>query len=315
MLIVKGGEKLPEPAVIETPSYGLNRILGGGFWSGRYHILWGNPQAGKSTFCLHTLSEAQKQGFVPVIVDAEGTMTDAWMDHCGIDMASRIVIRSTIAEEILQVVMPMLRERNSKYIFLIDSVNSIVMESFYKNDDSMGGVGIHARSQGAFIQKISSELISDVNHCVIFIAQQTIGAKGQYFVTQGKFGNAAEHWATNIIRINASDSKDDTDRDVDERIVNRKVTWRVDKSKQNPVKGTKGDYWFNPDSATIDNNREIFHIAVRNGVVNRAGAWYNYGEHKFQGEAKFLAAMPDFKDELMAELDAMQLAYDHEEVL
>jgi len=314
MLIVRGGEKLPKPEVIETPSYGLNRILGGGFWSGRYHIMWGNPQAGKSTFCLHTLAKAQAQGFVPVIVDAEGTMTDEWMVHCGIDMSSRIVIRSTIAEEILSAIMPMLREKQSKYIFLIDSVNSIVMEQFYKNDDSMGGVGIHARSQGAFIQKISSELISDVNHCVIFIAQQTIGAKGQYFVTQGKFGNAAEHWATNIIRINASDSKDDTDRDIDERIVNRKVTWRIDKSKQNPVKGTKGDYWFNPDVAEINNDREIFHIAVRNKVVVRAGAWYSYKDNKFQGESKFLEAMPAFKADIMKELNSLQLDYEWEEI-
>jgi recombination protein RecA len=314
MLIVRGGEKLPEPAIIQTPSYGLNRILGGGVWSGRYHIIWGNPQAGKSTFCLHTLAEAQRQGFVPVIVDAEGTMTDQWMDHCGISFDNRIVIRSTIAEEILQVMMPMLREKNAKYIFLIDSVNSIVMESFYKNDDSMGGVGIHARSQGAFIQKISSELISDVNHCVIFIAQQTIGAKGQYFVTQGKFGNAAEHWATNIIRINASDSKDDTDRDVDERIMNRKVTWRIDKSKQNPVKGTKGDYWFNPEMAIINNDKEIFHIAVRNDLIQRGGAWYTYKDQKFQGENKFLAAMDNFRDEIIKELNDMNLSYDHEEV-
>jgi recombination protein RecA len=314
MLIVKGGERLPEPAIIKTPSYGLNRILSGGLWSGRYHILWGNPQAGKSTFCLHTLAQAQREGFVPVIVDAEGTMTDQWMEHCGIDSSSRIVIRSTVAEDILGVIMPMLREKESHYIFLIDSVNSIVMESFYKNDDSMGAVGIHARSQGAFIQKVSNELISNTNHIIIFIAQQTIGAKGQHFVTQGKFGNAAEHWATNIIRINASDSRDDTDRDVDERIVNRKVTWRIDKSKQSPVKGTKGDYWFNPDTASIDNDREIFHIAVKNNVIHRAGAWYTFKESKHHGESKFLGAMSSVKDEIIAELDACTLSYDWEEL-
>lgn len=71
MLVVKGGEKIPTPEIIPTPSFGLNYILGGGMWSGRYHIVWGNPQAGKSTMCFHAAAEAQKLGYTPVIIDAE----------------------------------------------------------------------------------------------------------------------------------------------------------------------------------------------------------------------------------------------------
>jgi recombination protein RecA len=316
MLIVKGGQVLPKAEIIETPSYGLNRILGGGFWSGRYHILWGNPQAGKSTFALHTARMAQELGFVPVIVDAEGSMTDEWMEHCGVNLADRIVMRSTIAEEILQEMMPMLRSKNEKYIFIVDSINSIVMESFYKKDDGSGGMGIYARSQGHFLQKVSSELISGVNHCVLFIAQQTMGMKGTYFVAQGKFGNAAHHWATNIIKLNATDSKDNTERDDDEKITNRMVTWKIDKSKQSPIQGTKGDYWFSPDTASIDIDREVFHIAVRNGIISRGGAWFTFGDRKYQGENRFVNAMVDdgFTEEIIDALNnVVKLDYDWEE--
>lgn len=315
MLIVKGGEKIPTPEVIPTPSFGLNYILGGGLWSGRYHIVWGNPQAGKSTLCFHAAAQAQAQGYTPVIVDAEGSSTDEWMEHCGIDINDRIVIRSTILEDILNVIMPMFREKDSKYFFIFDSINTIVMEQFYKNDDGTGSIGIYARSQGVLIQKVADELISGVNHCVLFIAQQTIAAKGQYFVTQGKYGNAAYHWATNIIRLNATEASADLDRDDDERIVGRKVTWRIDKSKQRPVQGTKGDYWFSPDTAKIEHKKEAFHLAVRHGIIEKKGAWFQWGDKKFHGAEKLIEAMTeDDMDQVFASLREIDLSFDVEEV-
>ena len=71
MLIVKGGERLPAPDVIPTPSFGLNYGLGGGIWSGRINVIWGNKSAGKSTLTLHMAATAQEMGYTPVIVDAE----------------------------------------------------------------------------------------------------------------------------------------------------------------------------------------------------------------------------------------------------
>jgi recombination protein RecA len=315
MLVVKGGEKIPKPDIIGTPSFGLNYILGGGLWTGRYHIVWGNPQAGKSTLCFHAAAEAQKLGYTPVIVDAEGSSTDEWMEHCGIDIDNRIVIRSTILEDILNVIMPMFREKDSKYFFIFDSINTIVMEQFYKNDDGMGGIGIYARSQGVLIQKVADELISGVNHCVVFIAQQTIAAKGQYFVTQGKYGNAAYHWATNIVRLNAGDASADVDRDSDERITSRKVTWRIDKSKQKYIQGTKGDYWFSPESAHIDLKREAFHIAVRHGLINKKGAWFEWNGESYHGAEKLVNALSDDDMELiLGQLNELTLSFDSEDV-
>lgn len=315
MLVVKGGEKLPVPEVIPTPSFGLNYILGGGLWSGRYHIVWGNPQAGKSTMCFHAAAEAQRLGYTPVIIDAEGSSTDEWMEHCGINTKDRIVIRSTILEDILSVIMPMFRDKDAKYFFIFDSINTIVMEQFYKNDDGVGGIGIYARSQGVLIQKVADQLISGVNHCVVFIAQQTIAAKGQYFVTQGKYGNAAFHWATNIIRLNAGEASADLDRDDDERIVGRKVTWRIDKSKQKSVQGTKGDYWFSPDSAEIDHNKEAFHLAVRHGLIVKKGAWFEYGGERYHGSDKLIKALSqEDMDQIFSDLENIELIFETEDV-
>lgn len=293
MLRIKSGESIPQHTVIPTPSFGLNHVLGGGLWSGRIHVMWGNPQAGKSTFILHTMAEAEALGYKPIIIDAEGSMTDEWIARCGVSM-DREVWRGVRAEDIGKELFPMLREKHSKYFVLVDSINSVVLEQFFKKDDSAGGIGIYARTQTYMCEKIMDALLESPDHIVVFIAQQTIADKGGHMVLQGKFGNAVNHHATNIVRLSAYDGSDFTEREKDtEAITNQKVTWQISKSKQGPVRGTKGHYWFNPLVAQINKRQEIADIAVRNGVIEKRGAWFYYGEEKYHGLAALTEALTD----------------------
>ena len=45
----------------KTPSIGLNLALQGGLGFGRQILVWGNKSAGKSSFCLQMIAEAQKE--------------------------------------------------------------------------------------------------------------------------------------------------------------------------------------------------------------------------------------------------------------
>jgi hypothetical protein len=73
------------------------------------------------------------------------------------------------------------------------------------------------------------------------------------------------------------------ERDENDLIVNREIKWTIEKSKQAPIQGTKGSYWFNPQNATIDRKKEIINIAVTNGLINKTGAWFNYLGEKYHG--------------------------------
>ena len=44
-----------------TPSIGLNIALKGGLGYGRQVLVWGNKSAGKSSFCLQMIANAQKE--------------------------------------------------------------------------------------------------------------------------------------------------------------------------------------------------------------------------------------------------------------
>lgn len=289
MLVVKGGQSLPKSEIIPTPSFGLNYVLGGGFWTGRFSLLWGNYSSGKTTFLLHTLANAQAMGYTPVIIDAENSYTDEWGEKCGIDLSQRIWMKSNMVEPVIKELKTMMKS-DIKYAFLIDSINALQSENFF---DDKGGMAAGARSRSKLLTTLS-EYIHPEKNIVLAVAQQTLDLSGTYPMTVAKLGNAEDHICTNIIRLFGSKSKDNLERvQENSMIVNKKVQWTVQKCKQAPVEGIEGAYWFSPQNASIDSVYEMLDIAVYNDVVRQAGAWFSYKDHKFQGFKSLRKAMDD----------------------
>jgi recombination protein RecA len=315
MLRINKGERMPKHDVIPTPSVGLNHVIGGGLWTGRFSLVWGTPSAGKTTMLLHLLAEAQCMGYTAVIVDTEGSITDDWSEKCGLDLDNRILLQSRIAEDILKHIIPMMQEKEEKYIFLIDSINGIASESFYKDAEGSGGIASQSRSRRLMYQKMAQYL--NVNNAVIMVAQQTMDLSGNHPRLMAKVGNAELHWTTNIINLFASAAKDSLERAGDsDLIVNRQVRWTIEKSKQAPVEGTRGSYWFSPQNAEIDTKMELLDLAVINGVVEKRGAWFYFGEEKFHGMKNLVeAADDDLMEKIQTALDSTTLITDDGEAL
>lgn len=317
MLLVTEGVEIPRPEIIPVPSLGINYTLGGGLWTGRQHVFWGPSQVGKTTFILHILAEAQKMGYTPVIIDAEKSLvgpegiTD-WIGHCGIKKPY-MYSNHNILEDILKEIMPLLKDGN-KYIFLIDSINSIVMEQFYDKDETTGAIGLYARTQKVLMQKMANEMGPE--HICIMVAQQAMKKSGQNMIAGGSYGNSVHHWATNIIKLFSSDAKDRISTDADDRIMERQVSWRIDKSKQGPVQGTTGEYFFSPASASINHLGELIKIAVRNDVIKQSGAWFEVNGQRFQGRSKLEQALNDDDDlfnDVYTAVSTMKLEFDMNE--
>ena len=67
-------------------------------------------------------------------------------------------------------------------------------------------------------------------------------------------------------------------------IMDREVTWTIEKSKQSPIEGVSGTYWFSPQNAYIDTTKELLDLAVKNNIITKGGPWYKYGDDfKAQG--------------------------------
>lgn len=315
MLVIKGGESIPEEDVIKTPSFGLNYILGGGLWSGRYHVLWGDATAGKTTMALYAAAEAQSRGYYVHIIDSEGSINDNWAETCGVNKDERTVVRSGRMEEILEYMRANIRDGHKNF-WIIDSINAILPEDEYaeKKDGAKQAQALGARSQKLFIQRLNDYLIQDVNNIIVMVAQKSMQAAGMYWVPKANMGNYTRHMASNIIRLTPSNSKEDNEVDADGKVLVRKVTWTIEKSKQGPIAGTQGHYFFSPIDAHIAKEEEILDIAVRNGLIKKGGAWYTWGEDKVQGITKLkdLVEMNNGWESLETELLNMKLQFDDE---
>lgn len=284
MLIVdkRKGDKMPVHEVIPTPSIGLNRALGGGLHTGASHLFWGTPSVGKTTMCFRIIAEAQKMGYRPIIVDSESSYNDEYAIKCGIDVDDIVVIQSTVVEDILKNIYEFLTHPEEKHIFLFDSISNIIKEEFYDKPEGGKAMGLQARSQGFFLQKLVNYLHKERN-IMLFVAHQTVDLSGMFAVTKGKMGNTVHHNMHNIVKLFLSMSKSEMERDDSNLITSQKATWTIEKSKQTPSIGTAGYYYVLPQEGKIDMDRELVDIAIESNVIQRKGAWYTYEDSKWNG--------------------------------
>lgn len=277
------GDLMPSHEVIPTPSVGLNNALGGGLNTGATHLFWGTPSVGKTTMCFRILAEAQRMGYRPIIIDSEYSYSDEYARKCGIDTTDIVIIQSTVVEDILKSLVGYLNHPDEKHAFLFDSLSNIIKEEFYDKPDGGKAMGLQARSQGYFLQKLVNHLHKEKN-IMLFIAHQTVDLSGLFAVTKAKMGNTVHHNMHNIIKLFLSMSQKEMDReDKTNKITSQRATWTIEKTKQLPTIGTTGYYYVLPQEGRIDQERELIDIAIERDVIQRRGAWYSFGESRWNG--------------------------------
>lgn len=90
--------EFPNVEVIPTGSLALDYAIGGGrkfagIPMGRLTLLWGPKGAGKSTLSYHIMSEAQKMGITPALMDYEFSFDDVYAKACGVDLDNLVFVR------------------------------------------------------------------------------------------------------------------------------------------------------------------------------------------------------------------------------
>lgn len=270
--------RLPEPEYLATPSVGINRALGGkGLVSGRIHVLWGPKASGKTTIGLHLIKKAQQEGKICAYADAEKTFSSEWAEKCGVDLDELKYVTSNTAEDLLNLVLPDLKD-GSIDVLMLDSIQSVNFESFFKPDANP--MGSYARSSKMVTHKILEVL--QPHQQVIFVSHAAMDLSGHYPMLKAALGNAVEHWSSTIIKVQKVNGKSAI-RDSDGANL---VKWRIDKSKQSkyPV---EGEFYFSYDEAAIDNIDEAIMFAKDANLITGTN-WLTYidsngEEHKLNG--------------------------------
>ncbi len=294
--IMKMGDKrVLDVPTIPTGSLALDLALGiGGVPRGRIVEIFGPESSGKTTLALHIVAEAQKQNGTVAFIDAEHALDVNYARNLGVDVDALLVSQPDTGEQALDIAEILVRS-GAIDALVIDSVAALVPRAELEGDMGDQHVGLQARLMSQALRKLTAT-ISKSRSCVIFINQirMKIGVMfGSPETTTG--GNALKFYATqrlDIRRIGAIKEGD--------QVVGNRTRVKVVKNKiAPPFKEAEFDIMYGKG---ISKEADILDLGVSLGIVEKAGAWYSFGDQRIgqgrENAKRFLADNPDIRDNI-----------------
>jgi recombination protein RecA len=279
---------------IPTGSLGLDLALGGGIPKGRIVEIYGPESSGKTTVCLHAVAEVQKAGGTAAYIDAEHALDPAYAKRLGVNTDQLLISQPDSGEQALEILETLVRS-NAVDIVVIDSVAALVPQAEIEGDMGDAQMGLQARLMSQAMRKLTG-VISRSKTTVIFVNQlrMKIGVMfGNPETTTG--GNALKFYASVRMDIRRTSQIKQGDA-----VIGNHVRVKVVKNKvAAPFREAEFDIMYNQG---ISREGDVIDLAVTHGVVDKAGAWYEYkGEKIAQGREaakRFLADNPKIFDEI-----------------
>ena len=191
-----GDDKIENVSVIKTGSLGLDIALGvGGYPRGRVIEIYGPESSGKTTLAIHAIAEAQKEGGIAAIIDAEHAFDRFYAEKLGVDVDNLLISQPDSGEQALQIADQLISSAAID-IIVIDSVAALTPKAEIDGDMGDNKVGLQARLMSQALRKLTAT-INKTNTCCIFINQlrEKIGVMfGNPETTTG--GNALKFYAS-----------------------------------------------------------------------------------------------------------------------
>jgi len=302
-------DREPIPA-ISTGSLGLDIALGiGGLPRGRVVEIYGPESSGKTTLTLQVIAEAQKAGGSCAFIDAEHALDPIYAGNLGVDVDNLLVSQPDTGEQALEICDMVVRS-GALDVVVIDSVAALTPKAEIEGDMGDTHMGLQARLMSQALRKMTGN-IKNSNTLVIFINQirMKIGVMfGSPETTTG--GNALKFYSSVRLDIRRIGSIKEGDE-----VVGNETRVKVVKNKVAPP--------FRQAEFQIMYGKGIFHLGeivdlgVKQGLVEKSGAWYAYkGEKIGQGKknaAVFLKENPHIADEIELQIRTQLLGGDTEE--
>jgi len=293
------GSAARDVEVISTGSLGLDIALGiGGLPRGRVVEIYGPESSGKTTLTLQVIAEAQKAGGTAAFIDAEHALDPVYAEKLGVNVEDLLVSQPDTGEQALEIA-DMLVRSGAVDVVVIDSVAALTPKAEIEGEMGDSHVGLQARLMSQALRKLTAN-IKRSNTLVIFINQirMKIGVMfGNPETTTG--GNALKFYASVRLDIRRTG----TIKKGDEAIGNETRVKVVKNKLAPPFKQAEFEILYGEG---ISREGEILDLGVRQGIVDKSGAWYSYqGERIGQGKEnarQFLREHPEVAAEIEARI-------------
>ena len=285
----------------KTPSLSLNVALKGGLAYGRQVLIWGNKSAGKSSFCLQLIADAQKNGKLCAWIDSEQSYSPEWAEKLGVDSTKLIYSSAKTINDMVDIGTQLIS--SGVDLLVVDSISALLPAIYFEKDGTelkqlqdTKQIGAEAKDMTHAVKMLN---YANDKTLIILISQQRnqFGSMHASHIPTG--GMAVKFFSSTIIKLWSSEAEASSIKDkiaigdkLIEQKVGRPVNWTIDYNKTGPqfITGSY-DFYFQGDHVGVDQVADLVDTAEMMGVIERGGSWYTVFEDRYQGRAKVVDAV------------------------
>ncbi|OGD61658.1 recombinase RecA [Candidatus Berkelbacteria bacterium RIFCSPLOWO2_01_FULL_50_28] len=299
---------------ISSGSLSLDLALGvGGLPRGRIIEIFGPESSGKTSLALSAIAAAQKTGGLGALIDAEHAFDPSYAAKLGVNLDTLLISQPDNGEQALEIVETLVRS-NAVDVIVVDSVAALVPRAEIEGEMGDSMMGVQARLMSQALRKLTGA-VAKSKVVLIFINQirMKIGVMfGNPETTPG--GNALKFYCS--IRLDIRRSEQIKDSDV---AIGNRCRVKVVKNKvAPPFRVAEFDLMF---ADGISKEGDLIDLGVKFEVVDKSGAWFQYGEQKLgqgrEAAKAFLKGDPKTADEIESKLrelsDSGEISTVHED--
>lgn len=288
-----------------TGSLGLDLILGGGWPGNQWSEIVGDSSSGKTAIALKTIAANQQRDpeFTTVWIAAEEWVPE-YARMCGVNPDRVLVVETNISEHAFDSALKF-AETKAIDCIVIDSMPALIPLPEDEKDMEGSTVGRQAMIVNKFFRKTGAVMKRSLIHherpilgLVIQQWRSKIGVMyGSDKTTPGGQGKDYAYFSRVEIK---RDAWIEVGPKTDRTKVGQNIRVRTIKNKSSrPQQTAYIDFYFSDGNGCAagdyDFARELVALAIKFGILDRAGAWYSFQTHKWNGAE---AVVEDVREDL-----------------
>ena len=285
---------------ISSCSRAFDNILGrGGFVFGRTVELYGEEGSGKSTTCIEVIARSQALGLRCAMIDIESALDAQYAQDLGVDLDELYLSQPQSGEEGLSIAETLIKSGEFDVV-VFDSIAAINpvkdLEKEFTDPAKMAG---RAALLTRFFERNNYTI---QKYKVLFICTNQMRANLTPYGSPKKAsgGHALKHAASYRIEMHPVERIQDGNGE----IVGQRVRVKTLKNKLYPPH--KEAFFDIIYGKGVDKLRDVIDTAISLGIIEKGGAWLQYGDLKVQGMVKFKEHLDENPDVLVRLQDSIQ---------
>lgn len=265
------GKEITRVPCLSTSVMGIDELLGGGFARGRIAEVAGNESSGKTTLCIQTMVQCQKEGGFVGFIDAEHALDLEYAKSLGLNIDELYLTQPDNGEQALEIADKMIEAGVD--MLVVDSVAALTPQSEIEGEMGDAQMGKHARLMGQAMRKLTAKI--GKNKTVVIFTNQYRSGIGPYSSSKvATGGNALKFYASQRLDMGKGKADDNGDEDATKTSVKIKVI----KNKVAPP-FRKGEFEI-VFGKGFSRAADLLSLACKYEIINKAGSWYSYKDQK-----------------------------------